>query len=991
MAPKGGLLGAAGDIIGGGGSGDDDKTVTEIITTTVETTQTTTTTSATTDTTTTTLTTTAEASTETGTSATTVTAAPYPYPYPYPNEQGVRTVTASDSELKETPTEQEVKVSEQASKTHARSSHGSEATRTRGSDSGNRPADGQATSTSDSDSDKAKARRELMLGRGHHDSALGEATAAASQSQVLGRALALNIDDILYDLAQGAVKNGPPGTGIEMQPTTVTLSASANTTNFNGSAAGQTAPSSSVSSHDTSSAYPESTSSRGLKNRRDYHNLPRLLTSTLAAFTTVTSLSTLHSPGARAIDVPRQLTSTALPEVLVPSSTMEKRGNPSATPSDIWVVTEAFGAYQGPSESSKLHAVRDCGIACFDETQTISTSVSVPVTPLAARDHTGTHSNAITALDKRDPIATPYGTLNVPNTISHGVPVRRHTDDHAPFGFANFGNSSNTTFATSFVGTTGGTAAFGLSGTGVFTSSVTSSNDSSSKRSDLRRRWQGNRRRVARREAEHDMRAEHDMQEAAATATVTANGEGKMPLRRGVESSFVPTSTLDVSDPLLTLVKRAPKFNLFGSKKSKTTAKKTTTPPAATPAHASSSISSKTLSGSSVPKTMASATSHHTTAASSHATSHVSEPHSTTKGFKDQLVALQPFAAAVHSAATANGVLPPSHPGQHAGVNDNNQGSIDTNGVPPNDGERPQPPSGQEILGEGGDPNGVTLNDREAPQSPSVQESPSAGDDPTGEPTNDVDAPQPPSGQQGSGGGEDDSPTTRTGSHDLADGQEGTPTSNESMPSGHEQVRGHSSADPGLQRRAKPSNTPAVNKLPSFDARLLPDPNDVEQWRQNINGVPPPDGKASQQSSGQQSAGTAMSIKSTPSTHAQATKHASTSAKLHRRGKSTPRPATKGAAVALPTQSPATSMQSSSSLTKISISSISKASSAASSGASGQGTQGAHRTSTSMTHTSGHTAASSAGGQADKGGQKSSAVSSQKSCPTPNMQIRVIK
>jgi hypothetical protein len=488
------------------------------------------------------------------------------------------------------------------------------------------------------------------------------------------------------------------------------------------------------------------------------------------------------------------------------------------------------------------------------------------------------------------------------------------------------------------------------------------------------------------------------MQEAAATTTVAANGEDKMPLRRGVESSFAPTSTLDESDSFLDVSKRAPggllgflKKSTKGAKNGKATVTKTTAKPAAT-----ASSSPKTSSSSSVPKTMASgtahhtasATSHHTTAASSHATSHATVSHSTTKGLKDQLVALQPFAAAVHSAATANGVLPPSHPGQHPGVNGNTQGSSDTNGVPPSDGEAPQPPSGQEGPGEGGDPNGVTPND--------------------------VDAPQPPSGQQGSSEGDDNSTSTPTSSQDPADGGEGNPTSNESTPSEHEQIPEHSSAGSGLQRRAKPSNTPAAKELPSFDARLLPDPNDKEQWRNDINGVLRPEGKAPPQSSGQQSAGTATSSKSTSSIHAQATKHTSTSAKLHRRGKSTPRPATKGAAVALPTESSMTSSQSSSSSTKTSSSSISKTTPAATSGASGQGIQGALKTSTSVTHTPGHTAASSAGGQEDKGGQKSSAVSSQasspaapapsgtqggsdkshpsrKSCPVPNMQIREIK
>jgi hypothetical protein len=936
MEPRGGVLDmaqdVAGDIIGGGhGSGDDDKTVAEIITTTVEITQTTTTTSATTDTTTTTLTTTAEASTETVTSGTTVTATPYPYPYP--PEQQVRSTATPDSEPQETPSAQE------------------------------NPPEGETTSTT-----------ETHTTSHHHHS-------ASKTSQKPGHHSTKSDEDDETPTTT-STDSGDSGAEESARPT--------------GDSEPEDPPADRSETSTSDSGFEKAKPRRKRMNRRDRHNVPllnpRLVASTLAVFGTATSFQTLRSPEVRAIAVSPEPTSTALPEVLVPSSAVEKRENPSAPPSDIWVVSEDFGGYYGPSYSSKVHAVRDCGIPCLDETQTITTSVSVHATPMAARDNTDTVSNVITALDKRDPIATPYGTLNVPNTFSHGVPVRRHADDHAPFGLPNFGNSSNTTFATSFVGTTG-SAGFGLSCTGVFTSSMTNSNDSSIKHPDsIRRRWQGNRRWVARREAELDM------QEAAATTTVAANGEDKMPLRRGVESSFAPTSTLDESDSFLALSKRAPggllgflKKSTKGAKNGKATVTKTTAKPAAT-----ASSSPKTSSSSSVPKTMASgtahhtasATSHHTTAASSHATSHATVSHSTTKGLKDQLVALQPFAAAVHSAATANGVLPPSHPGQHPGVNGNTQGSSDTNGVPPSDGEAPQPPSGQEGPGEGGDPNGVTPND--------------------------VDAPQPPSGQQGSSEGDDNSTSTPTSSQDPADGGEGNPTSNESTPSEHEQIPEHSSAGSGLQRRAKPSNTPAAKELPSFDARLLPDPNDKEQWRNDINGVLRPEGKAPPQSSGQQSAGTATSSKSTSSIHAQATKHTSTSAKLHRRGKSTPRPATKGAAVALPTESSMTSSQSSSSSTKTSSSSISKTTPAATSGASGQGIQGALKTSTSVTHTPGHTAASSAGGQEDKGGQKSSAVSSQasspaapapsgtqggsdkshpsgKSCPVPNMQIREIK
>jgi hypothetical protein len=409
---------------------------------------------------------------------------------------------------------------------------------------------------------------------------------------------------------------------------------------------------------------------RGLRNRRGHFNQPQLVTSTLAAFGTVTSFSTLNNPEVRAIGVP---TSTALQEVPVPSSTVEKREDPSAAPSDILVVSEAVVGYNRPSESSKAHTVRDCGIACFDEGQTITTSVSVASTPLVARENTDAHGNPITALDKRTPTPSPYGTLNVPNTISHGVPVRRHAGDNPPFLTPNLGNSSNTTLSTIFVGSTG-SAPWGASGAGASSSLTTSSNSSAAikHRDSFRRRWPGYRRRVPRHEVELDL------QEAAATTTAAANGRDEAPLRRGVGASFVPTSTLK-EGPFL--AKRKGSGNRqHPQANDKTTGKSTKT-----------TSSSRTTSSSSGVTTT-------NTATTDHSTSGASTSESKSRDVLGNLAQAKHIPGVVNHASALlkklNDTLLPD-------PNDQKLWAEDTNGDLPKDGKAPQHPLGQQSASRG--------------------------------------------------------------------------------------------------------------------------------------------------------------------------------------------------------------------------------------------------------------------------------------------------
>jgi hypothetical protein len=185
---------------------------------------------------------------------------------------------------------------------------------------------------------------------------------------------------------------------------------------------------------------------------------------------------------------------------------------------------------------------------------------------------------------------------------------------------------------------------------------------------------------------------------------------------------------------------------------------------------------------------------------------------------------------------------------------------------------------------------------------------------------------------------------------------------------------------------------------------LLPDPNDQKQWAEDINGDLPLDGKAQQHPLGQQSAsrgpanpsatptnsrdsadgqgGSVTTSHLTAPTHAQATEHTSTNARLRRRSTPTDESAVK----------------------------VTPTSSSKFSTLSGQGAQSAEQTTGSAT---GHAASPSAGGQGDRGGLEASTSTSPtddlaaptpegrqggadrshpngKSCPVPEYKIRVL-